>query len=194
MSSIRDQRRINRFFRHGDSNRGLYKAFQKAKITAHDLPIMATTVAEAEVRRIGTALTKGHLAAWAYFQRVDRPENKTFVKKFKDRYGDRRVTDDPMEAAYFQTHIWAKTVVKAGTTDVDAVRESVAEVRFDAPEGPVFIDKQNRHTWKMCRVGEVRENGQFNIVYSSPGAIDPAPWNSALNSGMGCDWKTGKAR
>ena len=176
---------------NGDSNRGFYKALRKAGITAKDLPVMATTLAEAEVRRIGTALTEGHLSAWAYFQSVDTLDNIAFVKKFKDRYGDRRVTDDPIEAAYFQVHIWALAVAKAGSTDVNAVREAVSGIKFNAPQGPVYIDPQNRHTWKMFRIGEVGENGQFNILHSSGNPVDPAPWDSALHSGMACDWETG---
>ena len=176
---------------NGDSNRGFYKALRRAGITAKDLPVMATTLAEAEVRRIGTLLTEGHLSTWAYFQSVDTLDNVAFVKKFKERYGDRRVTDDPIEAAYFQVHIWAEAVRKAGTTDVNSVREAVLGIKFNAPEGPVYIDPQNRHTWKMFRIGEVRENGQFKVVHSSGNPVDPAPWDPALNSGSACDWKTG---
>lgn len=178
---------------NGDSNLGLYRAFRKIGITAKDVPIMATSMGEAEVRRIGAAWTQGHFATWAYFQSVDQPANRAFVKKFKDRYGDRRVTDDPMEAAYFQVHIWAQAVAKAKRTDVDAVRESVAGMRFDAPEGPIHIDRENRHAWKMWRVGEVQEDGQFKVVHASDGPIDPAPWDQALNSGRSCDWRTGKS-
>jgi urea transport system substrate-binding protein len=179
---------------NGDSNRGFYKAFRKAGITAKDLPVMATTLAEAEVRRIGALLTEGHLSTWAYFQSVDTLDNNAFVKKFKDRYGDRRVTDDPIEAAYFQVHIWAEAVRKAQSIDVDAVRETVLGIKYNAPEGPVRIDPQNRHTWKMFRIGEVGENGQFNVLHSSGDPVDPAPWDQTLNSGLACDWKTGHTR
>jgi urea transport system substrate-binding protein len=174
------------------ANRSFYRAFTKAGIAAKDLPIMAMAVTEAEIRRIGTMWTEGHLATWAYFQSVDTPENVAFVGKFKERYGERRVTDDPTESAYFQVHVWAEAVRKAGTTDVNAVRESVAGLRFAAPEGPVHIDAENRHTWKTWRVGEVQHDGQFRILSSGSEPLRPDPWNPVLNGGSACDWKTGQ--
>lgn len=177
---------------NGDGNRGFYKQFREAGITAKDLPVMAMSLAEAEVRSIGTALTEGHLASWSYFQSVDTPENRRFVAAFKDRYGDRRVTDDPIEAAYFQVHLWASAVAKAGSTETDAIRAGAAGQKYSAPQGPVFIDARNRHTWKMARIGEIQANGQFNMLYSSPEPLRPDPWEPALNSGRNCEWGSGK--
>lgn len=150
---------------------------------------MAMSLAEAEVRTIGTLSTKGHLAAWAYFQSIDTPENRAFVETFRARYGDMRVIDDPIEAAYFQVHIWAQTVESAGSVETDALRERVAGQKFGAPEGPVSIDLHNRHTWKMFRVGEIQENGQFSIIHASTAALAPEPWDTEMNAGTGCDWR-----
>jgi urea transport system substrate-binding protein len=177
---------------NGYSNRAFYHYFRKAGISAAVTPIMAVSLAEEEVRIIGTRLTQGHLAAWAYFQSVDTAENRSFVDKFKERYGDLRVTSDPVEAAYFQVHLWAQAVRKAGTFSTDAIRAHAAGLRLDAPEGPVSIDLQNRHTWKMFRIGEVQSDGQFRVLHSSDSPIRPEPWDRALHSGKDCDWESGK--
>lgn len=176
---------------NGDSNRFLYKAFYEAGITARDIPIMAVSLAEAEVRTIGTLLTHGHLAAWAYFQSVDTAENRSFIESLRNRYGAMRVTDDPIEAAYFQVHIWAQSVESAGTVETNALRQKVAGQKFNAPEGPIYIDSRNRHTWKMFRIGEIQDDGQFKVVYSSPGPLAPEPWDPEMNLGRSCDWETG---
>ena len=179
---------------NGDSNRAFYRWFHKVGFQAREIPIMAMSLAEAEVRTIGTSLTAGHLAAWAYFESVDSPENAAFVRRFKQRYGELRVTADPIEAAYFQVHLWAQTVRNAGSTDVETIRQKVPGQKFAAPEGPISVDVENHHTWKMFRVGEIQEDGQFKIVHASPGPIRPDPWNPEINDGRTCDWKQGKTR
>ena len=52
----------------------------------------------------------GDYAAWDYFQSIDRPENREFVRKFKALYGPDRVTSDVIEAAYCSVHLWAQAV------------------------------------------------------------------------------------
>ena len=84
-----------------------------------------------------------------------------------------RVTGDPIEAAYFQVHLWAQSVKKAGSTQVDAIRAAAAGQTFNAPQGAISLDLENRHTWKMVRIGKIREDGQFEIVHASERTIAP---------------------
>jgi urea transport system substrate-binding protein len=177
---------------NGDSNVAFYKQLSRAGITAKDIPVMAVSIAEVEVRQIASAYTTGHFAAWSYFQSVNTPENARFVANFKDRFGDRRVTSDPIEAAYFQVYLWAQSVKKAGSAHVDDIRAAAAGQTFNAPQGTISLDPENRHTWKMVRIGKIREDGQFEIVHASERAIVPEPWDPALNDGRHCEWKSGK--
>jgi urea transport system substrate-binding protein len=177
---------------NGDSNLAFYKQLSRSGVTAKDLPVMAMSTGEVEVRRMASAYTTGHFAAWSYFQSVNTPENIRFVANFQNRYGDRRVTGDPIEAAYFQVHLWAQSVKKAGSTQFDAIRAAVAGQTFSAPQGAISIDPENQHTWKMVRVGKIREDGQFEIVHTSERAIAPKPWDASLNNGMQCDWTSGR--
>ena len=175
---------------NGDSNVAFYKQLKNVGISAHDIGVMAVSVAEDELRGIGGSVAEGHYAAWNYFQSVDTAENKAFVAKFKKRFGQNRVTDDPIEAAYFQVHLWAQAVQKAGATTTDAIRKGAAGQQFSAPEGPVTIDARNNHTLKTVRIGQIMPSGQFKIVYASSGPVVPEPFERVA-PGYTCDWSKG---
>jgi urea transport system substrate-binding protein len=125
---------------NGDSNVPFYKEFANQGLTAADCPIMAFSVAEDELRAMDVPPLVGHLAAWNYFQSIDTPENKKFVEAFKKEYGQDRVTDDPIEAAYYGVYIWKKAVEKAGTFNVDDVRMATYDLEFDSPSGKKKMD------------------------------------------------------
>lgn len=161
---------------NGDSNVAFFKQLSDAGITSKDIVTMSVSIAEEEIRGIGAQNMVGHLAVWNYFQTTDTPENKAFVEKYKSRYGQSRVTDDPIEAAYFQVYLWAESVKKAGTTDVDKVREASKNLEFKAPEGLVKVDPENQHAWKTVRIGEVQPDGQFKELWSTKGPVRPDPY------------------
>lgn len=174
---------------NGDSNVAFFKQLQSAGISAEDIPTMSVSIAEEEIRGIGAEYVEGHYAAWNYFQTTYTPENEEFVKKYKARYGSNRVTDDPIEAAYFQVYLWAEAVKKANSTEVDKVREAAKGLEFKAPEGVVRVDSQNQHTWKTVRIGQVTAEGQFKELWSSGKPVQPDPylesydWAKALKPG-----------
>jgi urea transport system substrate-binding protein len=161
---------------NGDSNVAFFKQLKDAGITAKKIPTLSVSIAEEEIRGIGAANMAGHLAAWNYFQTTATPQNKDFVKKYKVKYGKDRVTDDPIEAAYFQVYLWAAAVKKAGNTSVAAVKKAAAGVTFAAPGGTVKIDGSNQHVYKTVRIGEVLPNGQFKEVWNSGKPVKPDPF------------------
>ncbi len=161
---------------NGDSNQAFFAALSKAGIDAQTIPVMSFSIAEDELRSIDTGLTTGHYCCWNYFQSVDTPANRRFVRKFRERYGISRVTDDPIEAAYSQVHLFAKAVEKAGSTDVAAIREAARGLIFSAPGGLIRIDPQNQHTWKVARIGRIERGRQFSIVWSSEDPLPPRPY------------------
>jgi len=174
---------------NGDSNVAFFKQLQGAGLTPDKYPSMSVSIAEEEVRQIGKEFLLGHYAAWNYFQTVDTPENKTWVEAFKAKYGDDRVTNDPMEAAYIMVYLWKQAVEKAGTTELEAVRAAALGQEFAAPEGKVTMNV-NHHISKTVRIGEVRDDGLFNIVFSTDGPVAPIPWNQYVpdTKGYACDW------
>ncbi len=180
---------------NGDSNVPFYKEFANQGLRSEDVPIMAFSVAEDELRGMDSKSLVGHLAAWNYYQSIDTPQNKRFVKNFKTYCkkmglpgGTSRVTDDPIEAAYLGVYIWKQAVEKAGTTKVDDVRKAAYGMGFEAPGGFKKIDEKNHHLHKPVLIGEILKNGQFRIVSQTKGLVVPEPWSKYTSPDKSCDW------
>ncbi|REJ17713.1 MAG: urea ABC transporter substrate-binding protein [Paenibacillaceae bacterium] len=172
---------------NGDSNVAFFKQLKDAGITAQDLTTLSVSIAEEEIRGIGADVLEGHLAAWNYYQTTDTPENKAFVEAYKAKYGEDRVTADPIEAGYIAVYLWAAAVEKAGTTDVDAVREAAKGIEWNAPEGKVTVDGDNQHIYKTVRIGEVQADGMFKELWATDGPVKPDPYLA------GYEWAAGLA-
>jgi len=161
---------------NGDSNVAFFKQLKDAGLSAEQLLTLSVSVAEEEIRGIGPENMVGHLTAWNYFQTTNTPENTTFVAAYKKKYGDNRVTDDPIEAAYFMVYLWAAAVTKAGSTDVEAVRAAAKGLTYQAPEGLVTFDGENQHVSKIARIGEAQADGMFKEIWTSGEPIKPDPF------------------
>ncbi|MCT7290852.1 urea ABC transporter substrate-binding protein, partial [Rhodococcus sp. PAE-6] len=143
----------------GDSLVAFFREFANVGLTSADMPVISMCVGEEEVRSIGAQNLEGHLASWNYYQTIESPENRNFVAEFKSRFGDTRVTSDPMESAYTGVYLWKAMVEKAGSFDVGAVQDAADGVSITTPEGAVTIDGDNHHITKTARVGEIRGDG-----------------------------------
>ncbi|NJL47063.1 MAG: urea ABC transporter substrate-binding protein [Leptolyngbyaceae cyanobacterium SM2_5_2] len=174
---------------NGDSNVAFFKQLQGAGMGPDQYPVMSVSIAEEEVRQIGSEFLVGHLAAWNYFMTVETPENEKWVADFKAEFGDDRVTNDPMEAAYIMVYLWKQAVEAAGTFDIPEVRTATYGQELAAPEGPVKVNT-NHHLSKTVRLGEVRDDGMFEIIWETDGTLDPQPWNQFVpeTKGFSCDW------
>ncbi len=161
---------------NGDTNGVFFTELRLAGVTPDKIPTLSFSIAEDELRSLDLKTAVGDYAAWNYFQSLDSKENLKFVKRFRERYGSNRVTDDPIEAAYFGVHLWAKAVEEAGTEETRAVRKALANQSLRAPEGIVHIDADTQHTWKTVRIGRIREDLQFEIVWTSNKPIRPVPY------------------
>lgn len=174
---------------NGGSNSAFFKQLKDAGMSPDKYPVMSVSVAEEEVRQIGPEFLEGHYAAWNYFQTVESAANTKWVADFKARYGLDRVTSDPMEAAYIMVYLWAQAVEQAGTTEIDAVRAAAYGQTLDAPGGLVTM-QPNHHLSKTVRIGRVRADGLFEIVFSTEEPVEPEPWNQYVpeTKGYACDW------
>lgn len=161
---------------NGDSNVAFFKQLDGAGLPSSKLPIVSVSIAEDEVRAIGADKVEGQIVAWNYYQTTPGAANEKFVKAYKAEYGDDRVTDDPIEAAYVAVHLWAEAVEKAGTTDVEKVKAASKGLEFDAPEGKVVIDDENQHITKTSRIGVINKEGLIDTVWESDGPIEPDPF------------------
>jgi urea transport system substrate-binding protein len=179
---------------NGSSNLSFFKQLHEADMKPNKYPSMSASITEEEVLAIGAEYLYGHYAAWNYFQTVDTPASQKFITAFKKKYGDKRVVNDPMEAAYIAVYIWKQAVEKAGTADdLEKVRIAALGQTFDAPEGTVTMENSH-HLSKFVRIGKVREDGLFEIVYVTKAAVKPLPWNQFISETKGdaCDWSDPK--
>ncbi len=178
---------------NGDSNVPFYKELGNAGLKATDVPVVAFSVGEEELRGIDTKPLVGHLAAWNYFMSVKNPENTAFAKMYKDWAKknsvpnlDTVVTNDPMEATYVGIHMWAQAVKKAGSVDVDKVRAAMYGQTFKSPSGfTLTMDKTNHHLHKPVMIGEVTADGQFSVVWKTKGPIRAQPWSPFISGNEG---------
>ena len=174
---------------NGDSNIGFYSALAEQGLTADKVPVVATSVGEDELRSLLPTHVQGHYSAWTYFQSLNNPQNKRFVELWKREFGNDRVTDDPIEAAYTQIYLWKLAAEKAGSFEADKVRKALGRVPdFEAPSGQVKFDPKTQHMFKRFRLGRVRGDRQFDIVHESPDWIAPFPYPQIAFPGWKCDW------
>ena len=170
---------------NGDSNVPFYKELGNAGIKATEVPVVAFSVGEEELRGVDTKPLVGHLAAWNYFMTLKNPANDGFTKAYRAwavKQGlpnaDKAVTNDPMEATYIGVYMWKQAVEKAKSTDVDKVIAAMAGQTFKAPSGfDIKMDEKNHHLHKPVFIGEIRADGQFDVVWKTPGPVKAAPWS-----------------
>ncbi len=170
---------------NGDSNVPFYKELGNQGLKATDVPVVAFSVGEEELRGVDTKPLVGHLAAWNYFMSIKAPANDDFKTKWasyakskKLPGADKPLTNDPMEATYIGIYMWKQAVEKAKTFDTDKVIAAMAGQTFTAPSGIVSkMDEKNHHLHKAVFIGEVKGDGQFNVVWKTKGPVRAQPWS-----------------
>ncbi len=176
---------------NGDANVPFYKELANQGIKATDIPVVAFSVGEEEIAGLDAAPLVGHLAAWNYFMSVDTPENKAFIAKWHAFIGNtKRTTNDPMEAHYIGFNMWVQAVKQAGSTNVDAVRQAMYGQKFKNLTGGVAVMNTNHHLSKPVMIGEIQANGQFDIVWKTPGVVVGDAWSDFIpeSKPLVADW------
>ncbi|MDG1372139.1 MAG: urea ABC transporter substrate-binding protein [Paracoccaceae bacterium] len=175
---------------NGDANIGFYKELAAAGISADDIPVVAFSVGEEELSGLDTSNLVGHLAAWNYFQSADTEANTAFISAWKAKMGEERVTNDPMEAHYIGFNMWVNAVEEANTTDVDAVRTAMYGQEFPNLTGGTAVMLPNHHLAKPVLIGEIIEDGQFDII-SQTDEVPGDAWTDFLPASavLKSDWK-----
>lgn len=176
---------------NGDANVPFYKELGNQGIKAEDIPVVAFSVGEEELSGMDTKPLVGHLAAWNYFQSVDTEVNAEFIKAWHAyTKNDKRTTNDPMEAAYIGFNAWVKAVEAAGTTDTDKVLDSIIGVSVPNLSGGYSTVMPNHHITKPVLIGEIQDNGQFDIVQQTPAVVGDE-WSDYLpdSKDLISDWR-----
>ncbi|WP_118134327.1 urea ABC transporter substrate-binding protein [Oceanicella sp. SM1341] len=177
---------------NGDANVPFYKELANQGISAEDIPVVAFSVGEEELAGLDTAPLVGHLAAWNYFMSVDTDVNADFIDAWHGFIGNEdRVTNDPMEAHYIGFNMWVKAVEAAGTVEPDAVIDSLVGVSVPNLTGGYSAMMPNHHITKPVLVGEIQDDGQFDVVWETPGLVPGDAWSDFLpeSAVLISDWR-----
>lgn len=177
---------------NGDANVPFYKELSNQGISAKDIPVVAFSVGEEELSGIDTKPLVGHLAAWNYFESVDSDANDDFIEEWHKYTGDeKRVTNDPMEATYIGFNMWVKAVEKAGTTESNAVQNALIGVTVPNLSGSYATMMPNHHITKPVLIGEIQEDGQFQVVDETPTTVVADEWSDYLpgSKDLIADWR-----
>lgn len=177
---------------NGDANVPFYKELSNQGISAKDIPVVAFSVGEEELSGIDTKPLVGHLAAWNYFESVDSDANDDFIEEWHKYTGDeKRVTNDPMEATYIGFNMWVKAVEKAGTTESNVVQDALIGVTVPNLSGSYATMMPNHHITKPVLIGEIQEDGQFQVVDETPTTVVADEWSDYLpgSKDLIADWR-----
>jgi urea transport system substrate-binding protein len=177
---------------NGDANVPFYKELGNQGVSAEDIPVVAFSVGEEELSGIDTKPLVGHLAAWNYFMSVDAEANDSFIESWHAFTKDEeRVSNDPMEAHYIGFNMWVKAVEKAGTTDPAAVQEALIGVAVPNLTGGYSAMMPNHHITKPVLIGEIQEDGQFDVVWETSGLVAGDAWSDFLEGSKDIisDWR-----
>ncbi|SDW63809.1 urea ABC transporter substrate-binding protein [Thiocapsa roseopersicina] len=176
---------------NGDANVPFYKELGNQGVSAEDIPVIAFSVGEEELSGIDTKPLVGHLAAWNYFMSVDDPANSSFIETWHGfTKNDKRVTNDPMEAHKIGFDLWVQAVEKAGTTDPDAVQAAIIGLETKNLTGGTAKMLPNHHITKPVLIGEIQEDGQFAVVWSTEEEVPGDAWSDFLEGSkdLTADW------
>jgi urea transport system substrate-binding protein len=181
---------------NGDANVQLFTLMEQKGMTPDRFPTMSVSITETEAAEIGIPKLRGHFAAWNYFmsdpamvpRKYDDFMSLGFIQRYRSRFGNTSLVNDPMEAAYINVYVWAAAVERAQSFDVDRVRRASYGITFDAPEGVITM-QNNHHISKYPRIGRFRADGLFDVVWEGTNPVYPVPWNQyiAETNGQFCN-------
>ena len=160
----------------GEANIAFFNELRAQGVSVQKIPTMSFSIGEPELTFLKVADMVGDYATWNYFQSLKTERNITFVERFHAKYGEGRPIGDAMEAAYAATYLWAQAVERAATSDPTDVISKIKGASRAVPEGIISIDPETHHSWKTVRIGQIRSNGQFHVVWSSQRPVRPEPW------------------
>jgi len=176
---------------NGDANVPFYKELGNQGIKATDIPVVAFSVGEEELAGLDTKPLVGHLAAWNYFESIKTPANAAFIKEWHDFIKNpKRTTNDPMEAHYIGFDMWVKAVEKVKSTDADKVIDVLPGITAPNLTGGVSTLLPNHHITKPVYIGEVRGDGQFDVVWKTKDLVPGDAWSDYLpgSKDLEADW------
>ena len=160
----------------GEPNIPFFTKLREKGITPEKIPTMSFSLSEPELRHFNINALTGDYATWSYFESITSLQNKIFMKKIRTAYGKDAIASDAMESAYFGVYFWKQAVEKAKTTEPKLVLPALANQAFNAPQGIVHLAEKSLQTWSFARIGKIRSDREFTILWNSEKSIEPMPY------------------
>jgi branched-chain amino acid transport system substrate-binding protein len=153
----------------GGAHVSFYRQYAASGMNAK-IPIASTTFGVGnEHLLISAEEGNGMIVAFSYFQEIDTPANKDFVKRFQAKYGaDAPYLNELAARTYEGVYLWAEGVKLAGTVERMAVIEALeTPVSFDGPSGKISIEPKTHHAVQNVYLAEL-QGQKFNILETYP--------------------------
>lgn len=165
----------------GESSYAFYRTYTEAgigdlRIGPKRIPIASCSLSEPELISIGPEFAAGHIASSVYFQSIDRRQNHDFVERYRRRFGASKVTSADAEASYTAVILLARAIRECGSTEIETVKSALRGCRVEAPQGWVWIDPDNNHSYLTPALGRSRSDGQFEILWTADAPVKPDPY------------------
>jgi branched-chain amino acid transport system substrate-binding protein len=171
----------------GSGTASFYQAYRAAGFDPARHPIASLTTSEAEVAEMSAEAAEGHITAAPFFETLGTAAARRFVTTYKQRYGADVPVTAAAEAAYFQVHIAALAIARAGSIEPERVLPELFEIEFAAPQGRVRINRDNNHTCLWPRVARLDASRNFQIVWNPGICVRPDPYSVVQTLD---DWST----
>jgi urea transport system substrate-binding protein len=160
---------------NGDSNITFFRDLRAAGVRSETTPTLSFSVSEQGLRSLGADALAGDYSAYTYFQSIDTPENKEFIRRFQAKYPQRAITD-PMETAYCGVKLWAAAVAEAQSLEPKKIRHALMSQRVNGPGGEIRVDSDTQHCYRTPRIAQITPDGTFKVVWTAPAPVKPDPY------------------
>jgi len=160
----------------GPLSSSLARALRSADIRSSKSPTINFGLAHSQRQVLQHGFMVGDYVASSYFESVDSPANREFVKKIWSRIPDVGIVTSEMQSAYVAVRLWAAAVRDAKSFNPMKVHQSLADQSISAPEGIVYLDSDTYHLWKTARLARIQLDSSTKIVWTSANPIRPHPF------------------
>ena len=149
----------------GGAHISFYRQYAAAGMK-NNIPVASTTYGVGNEHQLMSAEEgDGILTAYSYFQEIDTPDNKAFVKRFQAANGGTSAPylNELAVRSYEGVMLWAQAVRDAGSVDRMKVIEALeAPVKIAGPSGAIAIEPTTHHATLNTYIAELKDQ-QFQV-------------------------------
>ena len=128
-----------------------------------DLPFLATLLTIDDVSKANNQLSdaaEGAITFTVWIAATDTPENRKFLRNYREKYDSE--PDAFAALSYASVYILANAIANASSTDSQAIRDAMADIRLNTILGEFYFDRNGDAVYEPI-VGVVK-NGRFEVL------------------------------